>query len=317
MPGDACNHIAEKKILLARRALFIERRVVVVAGGVGLVVRAIAVGAVHPAEAGAAMKHVHADGIALAQHPLQFLGFAFAAHFVMLLAPVIEPAGPVFARHVRTVGTQRVERGKAVLCLARAEVDHRRQFRKRAIRNLFGTIGGVKQVGCHAGLLQQALERLHVRVIVAERSVFVFHLHGDNRAAILQQQRTDLFGEAREPALDGRGVFRFIAAQDDAAVLQQPRWIAAKFPLRADVWAGAKNHVQALLLRFANVLRDIVLPCEVVDARPRLMEVPEDVGRDGVEPHGASLAKPVAPIGTRHARVMHLAGDDLIRLTIE
>src|SRR5947207_3032998 len=123
------NHIAEKKILLAWGALLIEWRVVVVTGCIWLIVSPVAIGAVHPAEAGATVKHVHADGIALAEHPFQFFGFALAAHLVMLLAPVIEPAGPVFARHLRTVGSDGAEGGEAVPRFASAEVDHRGQVR--------------------------------------------------------------------------------------------------------------------------------------------------------------------------------------------
>ena len=47
------------------------------------------------------------------------------------------------------------------------------------------------------------------------------------------------------------------------------------------------------------------------------MLVPEDIGFDGVEAHGSRFLKAVAPIGTWNPRIMHGAGDDLERLTVE
>ena len=93
--------------------------------------------------------------------------------------------------------------------------------------------------------------------------------------------------------------------------------IAAELPLRADVGAGAQDDVEALLLRFADELGDVVVAGEVVDAGVRLVHVPEDVGGDGVQAHRLGHAQAVAPVGARDARVMHLAGDDLEGLAVE
>ena len=106
------------------------------------------------------MKHVDADGVALAKHPVEFRGLLRAVGLVVLFAPVIEPAGPVFAAHVRAVGAKRVEGGETVLRFAGAEVDDGRQFRKRAVGNLLGAVGGVEHVGRHAASMQQLLECL-------------------------------------------------------------------------------------------------------------------------------------------------------------
>src|SRR5579872_1586035 len=71
------------------------------------------------------------------------------------------------------------------------------------------------------------------------------------------------------------------------------------------------------MLGFANVFGDVVLTAEVVLAGAGLVEVPEDVGGDGVEAHGARLLKAIAPVGTGHARVVHFAGEDLIGMSVE
>ncbi len=263
------------------------------------------------------MKHVHADRIALAEHPFQFGGLFRTVGLVVLLAPVIEPARPVFAAHVRTVGPERIEDAKALFGVAGSKIDDRRQFGKRAVGDLLRTVGGVKHIGGQAVLFERLLQRCHVRVVVAEGSVLVLHLDGNDGAAVAHQQRSDLLAKPCEPAIDGRGVFRIVAAQNKASVLQQPRRVASQFPFRADIGTRAKDDVEALLLGFANVLRYVILAAEVIDARTRLVQVPEDVRRDGVEPHGAGLAEAVAPIDAGYAGIMHFPGNDLVGLAVE
>ena len=111
-------------------AALVERRVVVVASGVRFVVGSVAVGAVHKSEAGAAMEHVHADGVALLQHPLVFRGVGGNGGGVVVLAPMIEPAGPVLASHERALRAEFLQRFESLLCIAGAEVDDGGQIGK-------------------------------------------------------------------------------------------------------------------------------------------------------------------------------------------
>src|ERR1035437_81268 len=101
-PCRSSDGIAESIKLLPRHALLVEWRVVVVAGGIWLEVRAITVGAIHPAETGASMKHVHTYGVILAEHPFEFLRLTCPIGLMMLLAPMIEPTCPVFAADARS-----------------------------------------------------------------------------------------------------------------------------------------------------------------------------------------------------------------------
>ena len=76
-------------------------------------------------------------------------------------------------------------------------------------------------------------------------------------------------------------------------------------------------HEEAFLLRFADEFGDVVLAGEVEVARGRLVHVPEDIGFNGVKAHGLCLAQSVTPVGTRHTRVVHFAGDDLEGSSVE
>ena len=89
------------------------------------------------------MKHVEIDRIPLLQHPGQF-----ARHFlwignVMRCTPMIEPAHPVFAGHVRAGRLPRMQLGEFLARVTDAEVDHLEQARQRA--GLLGAIGGKQQ----------------------------------------------------------------------------------------------------------------------------------------------------------------------------
>ncbi len=130
-------------------------------------------------------------------------------------------------------------------------------------------------------------------------------------------QRRKFLAEAEQPAARGLHEFGVGAANDDGAILEQPGGEAAPLPLGAGVGAGPEVDVEAFLLRLADEFGDIVLAREVVDAGCGLVEVPEDVGGDGVQAHGFGHAQAIAPIGAGNARVMHFACDDLEGLAVE
>ena len=47
------------------------------------------------------------------------------------------------------------------------------------------------------------------------------------------------------------------------------------------------------------------------------MDIPEDVGGDGIQAHGFGHAQAIAPVRAWNAGVVHFAGDDLEGLAIE
>lgn len=316
---DTSDDVAECHELGSRLAAFVEGRVVVVAGGVRLVVAAVAVGAVHEAEAGAAMKHVHADGVALAEHPLVFGRIGGCVGDVVVFAPVIEPAGPVFTGHEGAIRTESLEFYKFLLRIAGTEVDDGGKFRKRAFGKLVSSVGGVEQGAGRgeAGVEERGFYGFHVGVVITEGTVFVLDLDGDDGTAILNEKRANLAGETREPVIHGSDVFRIGGPEREGAVFQEPGGIAAELPLGADVGAGTEDDVEAFLLSFADVFGNVVLAGEVVDTGAWFVEVPEDVGGDGVQAHGAGHAEAGAPVSTWNAGIVHFAGENLVWMAIE
>src|ERR1035441_3227489 len=98
-----------------------------------------------------------------------------------------------------------------------------------------------------------------------------------------------------------------IAAQDKAAILQEPGGIDAKLPLGAHIRPRPQDNIEPLLLRLADVLSNVVLSREIVDARTRLLRIPEGISRDGIQAHRSRFAKSISPIGARDARVVHFS----------
>ena len=214
-PGGFGDDVAEEVELGRGAARLVEGGVVVVAGDVGLVVFAVGVGAVHPAEAGAAVKHVDADGVALRKNPGELVGLLLGVGGVVVFAPVIEPSGPVFAVHERAIGAEFVELCELFLRLAGAEVDDGGQLGKCARGEFVCAVSGVELGFGEAGVEEDVVDLLHVGVVAAEGAVLVFYLDGDDGAARADLEGCKFLAEAEEPAACGRDEFWVGAADDD------------------------------------------------------------------------------------------------------
>jgi hypothetical protein len=81
--------------------------------------------------------------------------------------------------------------------------------------------------------------------------------------------------------------------------------------------AGAKDHVEAFLLRLADEFRHVVLAAEVVQARRGFVRVPEYVGGDGVQAHRLGHLQTRTPVFAGNTCVMHVAGNDAEWLAIQ
>ena len=78
-----------------------------------------------------------------------------------------------------------------------------------------------------------------------------------------------------------------------------------------------QQHPQALAVGRAKVLGRVQVVCEVELAGLRLVQVPEDISAQRVAHEGLHFAHAVAPVRTRHARVVHLAGANHERSAIQ
>ena len=132
-----------------------------------------------------------------------------------------------------------------------------------------------------------------------------------------RQQRRELAPEPRQPARRRARELLVRAAQHQRRIGEEPGRIAAQLPLGAHVGTRPDDDVQPFGGGGAHERRDVVIAAEVESPRRRLVEVPEDVGRDGVQSHRPRHSEAIAPVLARDARIMHLARQDLQRLAVE
>lgn len=316
--GVAGDDLAEGVVLGAGVAGLGEGGVVVVGGddrGVALVV----VGAVGEAEVGAAVEHVDVDGGAGGQQLVEVGGGARRVPDVVLLAPVVEPADPELRAHQRPfghVGPQRLQR----LLDPAAEGGGGQDAGQAAGGQVVAgarLVAGEEQF-LDAPCTQRLVDVLEVRGVVAVRPVLVLHLDGDDRAVVRGHVRQQRGQQDVEVAVEGVGEAGVAGAQPDVGVRGQPGGQAAAVPLGADVRAGAQQDVQALGAGEPQIAGQVEQAVEDERAvRVGLVEVPGDVRLHGVEAHQPGLAQPVGPQVGVDAEVVHRAGDDPERLTVQ
>ena len=247
------------------------------------------VGTVGEAEVRAAVEHIEVERRAHVEHRHDGIGKLFRVADVVMLAPVVEPAAPVFAAHRRLTGTevvQRLERADRV----RAEVGDTRIFGQRTAGQhpVARTVGGV-QLAVHAVFLVNVGNGVQVFLVIAVGAVFVLNLHHDDASAVRDQIRTD----AREQLAVVRAnlfkIQRIVAAQCHVLIGEQPRRQTAEFVLCADVGTGTDDDVQSELLRGFDVLDDVKAAGEVKGAFLAFVQVPRNIRLNRVEAARAEL----------------------------
>ena len=108
----------------------------------------------------------------------------------------------------------------------------------------------------------------------------------------------------------GVDVLLVLGAHRDAGDPGEPGRQAAVLPLRADVGAGAHDRVQPELGDGVQEAPQVGDAGEVVASGLRLVQVPGDVGLDGVQPHDREPLQPVSPLVGVDAEVVEGTGDD-------
>ena len=179
------DDLAEQPVLGRDVAALVQKRVVVIAVDRGLIVaHGGAVRAVHEAEVRAAVERVRRGGRAQRQELIELLR-GFGGHAgVMLLAPVVEPAVPVFGAHQGAVGLEAAQ-ARHLLLGAGAEVARLVHIIKRSAgqHEVGGAVGGKQRHG-DAARAHAVSDIGKVLVVVAVAAVFVFHLHHQDVAAL-------------------------------------------------------------------------------------------------------------------------------------
>ena len=300
---------------LSQRTVFRNRGAVIVIGHIRRV-GPFPVGTIHESEGSSSVRHEQVGGDVILQHPLQVAVETFRAAAILGLAPVVKPAHPEFSVDAGRLALVLFQIGKGALGSA-AEVHGGNNSRQRAVVD-HPVIRTIRGKGHHARelLLDHLQVLFHVILVRTVGTVFVFYLGHDNGAALgdLQgfQHGADFF-EISHGRFQKAGV---LGTYLQVFILEQPSGEAAKFPFGTHIGTGTHDNPQSRFLGLLDKLYKIPVPGKIPFARFRFMHVPEQIGTNSIHAHGLHALEPVLPVGTRHARIVHLSGNDLHGLAV-
>ena len=287
------------------------------------VVRVAGGAAVHEAEVGAAVEHVQVDGPAelqeLAHGVRQVLGVAPDD----VLAPAVEPAVPELHAHERPVLAvllvEGLELGE-VLARAGAEVagdedvvvDERACAQASAPRTVRGAQGDI-----HPAVEHEVADAAQVLLVLAVGAVLVLHLHHEDVSTACD---LTLLEDGHEGVVVGGNAGKELGvarARAHGAVREEPGGESAPLPLRADERRRADDGPETELGRLVQEASEGEPAREVELAGTGLVEVPGNVGLNGVEAHRLEVVEGVAPVRGVHPEVVDGPGEDAERFSVE
>ena len=221
--------------------------------------------------------------------------------------------------------TYRGEGGETFFRAADAEVDSGIDAGDAAEGEFVAAVDGVEEGGGVAGAEEDVAHVGHVgvsgvgRLVLGEAAVFVFDLRDEDGTAVADLEWGGFLREAIDPALDGDHEGGVVGAEGGghAGVFEEPCGVAAELPLGKGVGAGAEDNVETFFLSGLDEGYEVGVAGEVVLAGGWFVDVPEDVGGDGVETHGAGHFETGVPVFARNAGVVEFAGEDFEGFAVE
>ena len=119
--------------------------------------------------------------------------------------------------------------------------------------------------------------------------MLVFQLHQDHVAALMDLVRGDDGQDLVVPMIIPRQEGRVGRADLERRLEFQPQRVSARVPFGADVGADADDGIQAEFLGRGEEAPEILVAREIPLVFPRLVEIPEGVGFDRIEPCSLEL----------------------------
>ena len=153
--------------------------------------------------------------------------------------------------------------------------------------------------------------------IVRRAAKLIVHLDADDRAAVLPQFALELLGDFAIKNLHRRKKIGVRRAQFPVLVRDDPVGKTAVADFAMAPRAATDDDFQAEIVARLEKLFQVALAGPIPLAFDFLMMNPENVGRHDVHAAGLHLEQFVAPLGLRHARVVHFAHHGKNRPVVE
>ncbi len=261
------------------------------------------------------MNHVDAEGSTFIEHVFQIAQVTRSIARMMRRTPGIEPPGIKLAAHQRPLRqdlTQRLETARRI----GAEIGHLEQIAPVTVLKLLDWVAG-KQRNIEPSMDERLAQIAHILGVLSIESIFVLDLNHKDRAAAGDLQRRQHSSHFHEIAPRSLDVARVASAQLDVLVLEQPPGKTAHFPFGARIRSGTQDDPQALLLGDTAELCDVslALPIELVGIR--LVQIPEKISANRVQPHRPRHSQSVLPVFARHARGVDFPATNLETAAIQ
>ena len=293
--------------------------IVVVGGGIGLVAVSVTIGASVEGKVGATDVHVVVDVTTHVEHLLHGFDDGLSRDGVVLLLPVVEPAGielgvdegiDLLVLSLHVVG---------LLGVASAEIDGH-------VDALDVTAGeGGVRVGIDGeedGIVTEVLadlggKVLHVDLVaLVVEAVLVLDLDRDDASAIDVHVGLEDGEEDVVPGVDGVHVGLVVGTDDHALLLDEPVGKTTEVPFGTNVGTGSHDDGHVVLLSELEPAVDVGDALKVELALVGFVEIPSNVGLDGVEATGSHLSEDVLPAVGVDSEVVEGTGDVLEGLAI-
>ena len=150
----------------------------------------------------------------------------------------------------------------------------------------------------------------HVDLVLSVGAVLVLDLYHQDVATVAHKKRLGLLGDFTKVALGKAHELGFVASDFEALFVEKPVGVPTELPFRAHVGSWTEDDVHPLLLADLCELSDILIALEVEMPLFRLVHVPEDVLRDGVQTHRLRHPDALSPIFLRDARRVNFTRED-------
>ena len=302
------DDVAENLPLLRHVSGLAQRRVVVVAGGIRLEVVAVAVGAGEEVVVGSAEVHVEADGGVHRQHLVERVGECVRVHFVVLVAPVVQPARVKLRVHLGTHLRESHLGVEGTRGVSNTEIDGRVDFgsQRAALQRVIVRRVRREVDDVLSEVLLVELEQPAQIVLVTGRveSVFVLDLHSDDVTTVAVDVGTNQGEQDVEVVLNMLQINRIHGTDLDSGFADEPVGETTEIPLTADIRTRAQNDVHVVLLSNLEELNHIGNSIEIELSLAGLVKVPSDVGLNGIQSSIGHLLDRVFPVDVVLARFL-------------
>ena len=222
-------------------------------------------------------------------------------------SPFIKPTAPELRTHLRCIRTHLAQSLKLVVDIGtRTEVHGPSQIIKTIVEEVGRPVALEETYLIKTALLHNITDSAHVRFVLTIRTIFILNLHHDDRAPILDGQRSQLLAHLFLKDFHTLHEIRILLTQTDILLLQEPPRQTAHLPLSTNVWPGTYNDVHTILLTEATESSHVIIASKIKLSLLLFMNIPEHIKTNRIHAKSLTHFDAMLPVSTRNTRIVQL-----------